>query len=99
MCTFCENNWKLTNRGLTAEKPRNNYAEMHPWFGAIKETFSLPLSEYKEKGKSINCRLLESGEGAAWDNKTVEKCFPINYCPICGKFLGKTVEITEIKVK
>jgi len=97
MCTFCENNWRLTSKGVTAEKPRNNYMEIIPWYGTIEETFSLPFNKYKEKGKAINCRLLESGEGAAWNNETVQMHFPINYCPICGKPLGKTVEIAELK--
>ena len=99
MCTFCENNWKLNSNEVTAEKQLNDYAEILPWYGNIDEISKLPFGQWKEKGKSINCVLLESGEGAAWGNKTVSKYFPINYCPICGKFLGKTVEIKESTTK
>lgn len=99
MCTFCDNNWKLTDCGVTSETPRNNYAELIPWFGTREEKSSLPINRWVERGKSISCKLLESGEGAAWDNRTTEKRFPINYCPICGKFLGKTVEINYILQK
>ena len=99
MCTFCENNWKLTYNGVTAKKECDNYAKICPWYGNVGITIPTPFSEWKEKGKSINCTLLESGEGAAWENRTVKQSFPINYCPICGRFLGKTVEISELKTK
>ena len=95
MCTFCENGHKLTKGNVSDTKPRNNYAEL---INCYDGDYSTPFNKANVIGKSISVTLLEDGEGAAWENRTVTRAFPINYCPICGKFLGKTVDIKKLEI-
>lgn len=96
MCTFCENGHFMTKGTVSDSKPRNDYAEL---INCYDGDYTTPFNQRKLIGKAINVTLLECGEGAAWDNRTVSMSFPINFCPICGKFLGKTIDIKTLKIE